>query len=365
MTFEDSLSLLASRVVTNWEQTETEEATKTAFILPFISTVLGYDIFDPQEVIPEYTADIGVKRGEKVDYAIMGAGTVRMLIECKKISGDLTPSHAGQLFRYFSVTNARIAILTNGRQYNFYTDLEQPNKMDEKPFLVLDLADIDETLLPELRKLTKDQFDLDSIMSAAEELKYVGAIKREITAEFREPSSDFIRLFASRVYSGRLTQPALEKFVPLTSKAMNQFLAERVNDRLKNALGADSNTVIPSAMTSSFEIATEPEPNEAPTRASSDIETTEDELAAFYIVKAIACAELPPERIAWRDAKSYFSVLVDDNNRRPILRCYFNGRNKYLVFLDDDKNETRVDISVVEDIYLHVDAIREAARRWQ
>ena len=348
MAFEDALTLLAGKVADQWENIETEEATKTAFILPFISTVLGYDIFDPQEVVPEFTADVGTKRGEKVDYAIMDGGEVRILIECKKVAGDLTPEHAAQLYRYFSVTKARIAVLTNGRVYNFYTDLDAPNVMDSRPFLVLDLADIDETFLPELRKLTKERFDLTSIVSAAEELKYLGAIKREVGAEFKEPSADFVRLFASRVYEGRVTQQVLEKFTVLTD-----------NDRLKSALGADVNTVMPVPDDVEEEVNEEVQVEEV----SDGIETTEEELAAYRIVKAIACAELPFERITYRDVRSYFSVLADDNNRRPILRCYF-GRRKVIAFVNEDKTEERYNINSVEDIYQYVDQIREAARRW-
>ena len=361
MAFEDALTLLSSKVSDQWEGIETEEATKTAFILPFISTVLGYDIFNPQEVIPEYTADVGVKRGEKVDYAIMDGGEVRILIECKKISGDLTPEHAAQLYRYFSVTNARIAILTNGRVYNFYTDLDAPNVMDQRPFLVLDLADIDETLLPELRKLTKERFDLDSVVSAAEELKYVGAIKREISGEFKAPSHDFVRLLTSRIYEGRVTQQVLDKFTPIVEKALGQFLTERINDRLKSALGADTNSILPIADT----------PTETPASADSEdtagsdgIETTEEELSAYRIVKAIACAEIPASRITYRDVRSYFSILADDNNRRPILRCYFNTRVHYIGFVDEEKNEERIVLDTLEDLYLHADRIREAAKRW-
>ena len=357
--FEDALTLLAGKVADQWESIETEEATKTAFILPFISTVLGYDIFDPQEVIPEYTADVGVKRGEKVDYAIMDGGEVRILIECKKVAGDLTPEHAAQLYRYFSVTKARIAVLTNGRVYNFYTDLDAPNVMDSRPFLVLDLADIDETFLPELRKLTKERFDLMSIVSAAEELKYLGAIKREVGLEFKEPSAEFVRLFAARVYEGRVTQQVLEKFTVLTDKALRQFLNERINDRLKSALGADVNTVMPVPDDVEEEVNEEAQVEEA----SDGIETTDEELAAYRIVKAIACAELPFERITYRDVRSYFSILADDNNRRPILRCYF-GRRKVIAFVNDDKTEERYNINSVEDIYQYVDQIREAARRW-
>ena len=359
MAFEDALTLLAGKVAEQWEKIETEEATKTAFILPFISTVLGYDIFNPLEVIPEYTADVGVKRGEKVDYAIMDGGEVRILIECKKVAGDLTPEHAAQLYRYFSVTNARIAILTNGRVYNFYTDLDASNVMDSRPFLVLDLADIDETFLPELRKLTKERFDLDSIVSAAEELKYLGAIKREVAAEFKEPSAEFVRLFAARVYDGRVTQQVLEKFSVITGKALLQFLNERINDRLKSALGADANTVMPVP-----DSADDTENGAADEAPMDGIETTEEELAAYRIVKAIACAELPAERITYRDVRSYFSILADNNNRRPIVRCYFNTRTKYIGFIDENKRETRHAIKALEDLYTYVDDIRAAARRW-
>ncbi|MEJ1230753.1 MAG: hypothetical protein WDM88_09385 [Galbitalea sp.] len=101
--------------------------------------------------------------------------------------------NASQLYRYFSVTKARIAILTNGEIYQFFTDLDSLNMMDNRPFLVLDMANIDESILPELVKLSKEVFDLDSIISAAEELKYVGALKRLIAGEFKEPEEEWVR----------------------------------------------------------------------------------------------------------------------------------------------------------------------------
>lgn len=205
MEFEERLAALATKVRDQRDAIQTEEATKNAFIMPFISTILGYDVFNPLEVVPEFTADVGVKRNEKVDYAVMRGGEVQILIECKRSTGQLRIEHASQLFRYFSVTNARIAVLTNGEVYNFYTDLDRPNTMDERSFLVLDLGDVDETLLPELKKLTKDVFDLDSVISAAEELKYVGALKRTIAAQFREPEEDLVRHLTPRVYDGRFT----------------------------------------------------------------------------------------------------------------------------------------------------------------
>lgn len=357
MEFADRLASLATKVRNQAKAIGTEEATKNAFVMPFISTILGYDVFDPLEVVPEFTADVGTKKGEKVDYAIVRDGEVQILIECKASLGQLKIEHASQLFRYFSVTNARLAVLTNGVVWQFYTDLDAPNRMDSKPFLVLDLLDIDETLIPEIQKLSKDSFDLDSIINAAEELKYVGALKREIAKQFREPSDEWIKFFTSRVYEGSYTQKVREQFTSLVGKASRQFLTESVNDRLKTALGA---TALPVADAS---IASEPVVAEDLDR-DTEIETTLEELEGYQIVKAIACGEVKPQRITQRDAKSYFAVLLDDNNRKPIARLHFNGRQKYLGLLDEDKTETRHALDSLDQIYQHVDAIREAVRRY-
>lgn len=360
MEFAERLDALAVKVRNQASAIGTEEATKNAFIMPFISSILGYDVFDPLEVVPEFTADVGTKKGEKVDYAIMRDGEVQILIECKPSLGALKIEHASQLFRYFAVTNARIAVLTNGVVWHFYTDLDAPNRMDPKPFLVLDLLDIDATLVPELQKLSKDSFDLESIISAAEELKYVGALKREIGAQFREPSDEWIKFFATRVYEGSYTQRVRQQFTGLVGKAAQQFLTERVNDRLKTALRAGaSNDEDVKLSPSTAEVV------EADLNRDTEIETTLEELEGYQIVKAIACSVVKPQRIAQRDSKSYFAVLLDDNNRKPIARLHFNGKQKYLGLLDAEKVETRHPIVDIDDIYVHADAIREAVVRYQ
>lgn len=364
MDFAELLTALATKVRNQRDAIQTEEATKNAFVMPFISTILGYDVFNPLEVVPEFTADVGIKRGEKIDYAIMRDGEVQMLIECKKSTEPLKIEHASQLFRYFAVTNARIAVLTNGETYQFYTDLDAPNRMDDKPFLVLDLLDIDETLIPELVKLTKDVFDLDSIISAAGELKYIGQIKRTIATQFKEPEDDWIRFFTTRVYDGAFTQKVREQFTTLVTKATKQFLNDQVNERLKTALGA-----------SSFPLAENPAAAEAVTSRpvaeddldrDTELETTLEELEGYQIVKAIACSEVRPHRVVHRDAKSYFAVLLDDNNRKPIARLHFNGKKqKYLGLFDADKNETRHPIESLDEIYIHASAIREMVRVYE
>jgi predicted type IV restriction endonuclease len=361
MEFSELLSAMALKVRNQRDAITTEEGTKNAFVMPFISTILGYDVFNPLEVVPEFTADVGIKKGEKIDYAIMRDGEVQILIECKKSTESLKIENASQLYRYFAVTNARIAVLTNGVTYEFYTDLDAPNRMDAKPFLVLDLLDIDETLSPELRKLTKDVFDLDSIISAAGELKYVGQIKRAIAAQFREPEDEWIKFFTVRVYEGSITQKVREQFTPLVTKAAKQFLNEQVNERLKSALGGSNFAPVDPA--AQADAVTSHAAAQDDLDRDTEIDTTLEELEGYQIVKAIACSEVKPQRVVHRDSKSYFAVLLDDNNRKPIARLHFNGKSvKYLGLFDSEKNETRHVIGSLDDIYQHAEHIRETVR---
>lgn len=359
--FAERLAALAAKVRQQRGVIETEEATKNAFVMPFISSILGYDVFNPLEVVPEFTADVGVKKGEKVDYAIVKDGEIQILIECKKSIEPVKIEHASQLFRYFAVTNARIAILTNGEIYQFFTDLDAPNRMDAKPFLVLDLNDIDETLLPELQKLSKDVFDLDSIISAAEELKYIGELKRTLAAQFREPEDEWVKFLTARVYTGPYTQRVREQFTSLVAKASKQFLNDQVNERLKKALGAQAYTAgddVAAAAVSSQPVA------EADLAEADTIETTLEEIEGYQIVRAIVCSEVKPARVVQRDAKSYFAVLLDDNNRKPIARLHFNRSQKYIGLFDANKEETRVPIRSLEEIYEHTEALRASVKSY-
>jgi hypothetical protein len=352
----DKVQVNATKVRTEKASIATEEATKNAFVMPFISTVLGYDVFNPSEVIPEFICDMGTKKGEKIDYALVHNGEVQILIEVKKVTEPLDVQHAYQLFRYFMVTSARVAILTNGEIYEFYTDLDAPNKMDNKPFLVLDLTAVDETLLPEVAKLTRESFDLDSVVSAAGELKYIGQIKRLLAAEFKEPSSKLLRLFAAHIYPGRpFTQRIRDELSPLATKATTQFLNEQVRERLKTALEDDGGAVkddikVPVQMP--------PLDSVAEDELQGEIHTTEEELEGFRIVRAIVCAEVSASRVTGRDSKTYFAVILDNNSRKPIARLWFNRKQKYLGVFSNDKAETRLPIETLEDIYHHAAQLR-------
>ena len=365
MEFLESLNALAAKVRQQGSSIATEEATKNAFVMPFIKNVLGYDVFDPPEVVPEYVCDVGTKKGEKIDYAILKDGQIQMLIECKKIGESLNINHASQLFRYFHVTTARISILTNGQVYKFFTDLDAPNKMDEKPFLELDLLDIDEHSVPELNKLTKSTFDVESIISAAGELKYIGQIKREIAAQFASPGDEFLRFFIARVYDGTITARVREQFQPLLNKAISQYTADLVNDRLKSAItgvGATMPIVIstpPSPVSAVMPV----EPTEGDEGDEVRVVTTEEEMEGYFIVKSIIRPVVESSRIGHRDTQSYFSILLDNNNRKPVCRLHFNREQKYLGILDQDKKETRHPIANLDEIYGLAEALVEATKR--
>jgi hypothetical protein len=356
MEFAEKLNSLSVKVRQQGASIQTEEATKNAFVMPFIHAVLGYDVFDPSEVIPEYVCDVGTKKGEKIDYAILKNGEIQILIECKKIGESLSLNHASQLFRYFHVTSARIAILTNGRVYKFFTDLDAPNKMDEKPFLELDLLDIDEHVVPELVKLTKSTFDVESIVNAAGELKYVSQIKKFLAGLLNNPDEDFIKYVASRVYEGAVTQKVRELFSELTRKASVQFLNDQANDRLKSAISGSSASV------ALVKDPIAPSPAEPEEEAGDKIVTTEEEIEGFMVIKAIVRNAVDVKRVVIRDNQSYCGVLLDDNNRKPICRMHFNRTQKYLGVFDQDKNETRIPINGVDDIYAHSEKLIETTK---
>jgi len=158
MELESRIAELTKVVREHREVLLTEEAAKTALVMPFLQA-LGYNVFNPAEVVPEFTCDVGIKKGEKVDYAICENGHVKMLIECKPANTELSLNHAAQLFRYFATTDCRVAVLTNGVIYKFFSDVDQPNKMDDKPFFTLQLDAVRKHDLRTLESFTKSAFD--------------------------------------------------------------------------------------------------------------------------------------------------------------------------------------------------------------
>ena len=234
MDFKDQIRILGDRVSKLKEQILTEEATKHSFIMPFIQT-LGYDVFNPMEVVPEFIADIGLKKGGKIDYAIFLDGKPVILIECKHWAQNLN-LHDGQLLRYFHVSKAKFGVLTNGIVYRFYSDLVEPNKMDEKPFLEFSMLDIRDNQIDELKKFHKSYFDADSIVNTASELKYTNELKQLLHAELTNPSPEFVKYMARHVYPGVITSRVLDQFTNLTKRSVQHYISDLITDRLKTAL---------------------------------------------------------------------------------------------------------------------------------
>ncbi len=342
MDFKDQIRQAGERVAKLKDQILTEEATKNAFIMPFIQ-ILGYDVFNPTEVVPEFISDIGTKKGEKIDYAIHRDGHPMILIECKHWAQKLE-IHNNQIVRYFNVSKAKFAIITNGIRYKFYTDLVEPNRLDEKPFLEFDLPEMKDQQIEELKKFHKSYFDVANILSSASEMKYTNELKIMIANELKSPSEGFVRFFASQAYIGRLTDKVVFQFADFVRKSVHQVISDMITDRLKSALNQEKETAAQQAdkeAAKSIEVET----------VDKGPETTAEEIEAYFIVKSILRQNIDSNRIGYRDALSYFTILLDDNNRKAICRIYFNTSKKYIGILDSSKKETKNEIVELDDIY--------------
>ncbi len=317
---------------------ETEEATKTALVLPLLN-ILGFDVFNPNEVIPEFVADLGTKKGEKVDYAIKVDGKLEMIIECKK-STEKLDSHHSQLHRYYSVSDARFAVLTNGIEYEFYADLKAKNVMDSQPFFRLNILQLNEQKIKQIAKFQRDDFDASSIFANANDLKYITSIKNYFDQQTEEVDADLAKYLARKFYSGKvISQKVVEKFKGITQSAFTQWSNETTNLRLKEKEQAKKMSVVDTP--------------------ASKINTTEEEIEGYHIVKAICRKVAEGSRIFYRDAQSYFTVIFDDNNRKPICRLWLEGNKKFIGLFDEEKNCEKKELKSLEDIYKYQKALRD------
>ena len=318
----------------------TEEATKTAVVLPLIQA-LGFDVFNLEEVTPEYVADVGIKKGEKIDFAIKIDKKIAILIEVKPISLSLGAAQFSQLYRYFGVSGARLAILTNGREIWFFSDMDEKNKMDKRPVFVFDLQSYDDHQVLELARFQKAQFAVESILEAASNLKFVKSAAVFLKKQLTKPDDEFVRYVGRQIYEGTLTKSVIEQLRPAISSALDELIRNRIQDKLNVTFGQEASQ--PDAS---------PDKKATESVASADVETTDDEKFAFLIVRAIGSKVVSVDRITLRDSKSYCSVFIDDNNRKPVCRLYFNGKNtRSIGIFDQNKVEARHQIVDVTDLY--------------
>ena len=346
----------------------TEEAAKHALVLPFIQA-LGYDVFDPGEVVPEYTADYGIRSGEKVDYAIMHDGIPVMLIECKAVTDSLDTERASQLSRYFVNTPARIGILTNGIVYKFYSDLDAENTMDTAPFLEIDITKTDNRSLQAISHFTKQSFDLEDAKAAAAQMKYIAGMKTYLADMYAQPDDDFVRLLSRHVFSGPLFQSRMEYFNGLVRQAFHGFVNDRINETLQRA--SDMVNIGPvEAVGETDEQDTAPEGDESESRDRQSIVTTAEELEGYELVRTIVSDCVDPERVTMRDRQSYCAILLDNNNRRTICRLRFTSRRRVLALMGEERTsggslkEVWHDIETVNDITNYAHQLQERVRRY-
>ncbi len=353
MELKNSLSQLASRASQLKDKLMTEEATKNALIMPFLQA-LGYDVFNPLEVVPEMDCDINKKKGEKIDYAIIKDGEPIIVIECKHWQQDLD-IHKAQLSRYFVATKAKFGILTNGIEYRVYTDLVNPNLMDEIPFLVFDIEHLRDSQIESIKKFSKEDFDIEKIMGSANELKYMTELKKLIKDIIENPTPDFVKSLAKNIYSGKFTENVLTQFSELVRKAAASYINDRIAERLNIAVKTAEED----------QKQTDTQKVEIPGSKKQEIVTTQEEQEAYYTIKAILRAKVAGERVFMRDAMSYCAIILDDNNRKNICRLYFNNENNLRIeFVDADGNSERIHIDSIDEIYNYSDRLLSIVERY-
>ena len=198
-------------------------------------------------------------------------------------------------------------------------------------------------ILKILANFTKQGYNLENILDSAEALKYIKAIRTEFEKELQNPSDELVKLLVNRFFNKPFTAPRLAIFKEYTKKAFSNSINESINFRLKNALNI--NDTIPSK--ENEKLASIDENTETP-----KFITTQEEIEGSQIVKAILRESIPSSRIFFRDTQSYFGILLDDNNRKPLCRLHFNSANKHIELFHNGKdNGERQLLQSLDDIY--------------
>ena len=302
MSLLDDLQQHATRVSQQLAYVHNEDQTKTSLILPFIR-LLGYDVFDASEVLPEYAADFGTKRGEKIDYVVIREGKPALLIEAKSARTALHTGHASQLYRYYSTMDTRIGILTNGKTYQLFADLNKTNVMDQEPFIVIDMLDFDERMVGVIEGLTKAGYDPELVLARARELNIRREIRARIKREFESPSADLVKHFARGLFEGEFSQVVRTEFAPIVKQEWQSMLG----------LSTQAPDPPPDHNT---------EPKETPNSTSPDVKRAIDEYAGL---EEVPPPPLPPPPhgfipiYGYRDGHRFKAELSLDSVRKGIF----------------------------------------------
>lgn len=364
MDFKDAIQQLSEKIGKQRDNILTEEATKTSFIMPMISA-WGYDVFNSFEVVPEMDCDL-TRRGDKIDYAIMKDNSPILLIECKHCKQNLD-LHNTQLAKYYAASNARFGVLTNGIEYRFYADLEKKNIMDEKPFLVVDMLNLSDSEIEQLKKFHKSYYNEQDILSTAQELQITIQVKELLNKNFQNPGDEFTRYFVKYTGDGKSSQKLIEQYRPIVKKSIASVINDIISDRLNVAMKNENK--VEEQVTAEVEHET-PRPNETNDEklpegvVFQDLErgivTTQEEIDAYNIVRSILRQYVDAKRIRYNDYKTYFSVNIDGSTWWWICRIYIGKRSKRICLPKDNyKTSEWINIDSIDDIFSYADKLKE------
>lgn len=233
--FVDRIKAVVAELRKRVPHCKTEEATKMSLILPFLEKVLGWNPYDPHQLVPEFAADIGTKRGEKVDFATMADDEPAILIEAKKYGTALGREHMNQLYRYFACTSAHFAILTDGIRYLFFADLDDQNRMDPQPFFTLNLFEIDASSIAPLEAFSRKEFNVERNLELARDLRCIGEVVNLLREVWAKPSDSFIKWVMAEVHEGPRKKHVRERYERTCKDALQAFLARASDPPTKDA----------------------------------------------------------------------------------------------------------------------------------
>lgn len=363
MDFKDTVLQLAERIAKQKDAITTEEGTKNAFIMPML-IALGYDVFNPEEVVPELDCDLVKKKGEKIDYAIMKDSQPIILIECKHCKQDLN-LHDTQLQKYFVASNARFGVLTNGIEYRFYTDLDKSNIMDEKPFLAVSMLDLSDADIEQLKKFHKSYYNESEILSTAQELQITLQVKNLFNYNIQAPTTEFVRYFVKELNDGKYTSKQVEQYTPIVKKSftsvINDIIADRLNVVIKSEAQVQDNI-------SGVKETSGTEPESLPEGVvfidkETGVVTTQEEINAYNIIRSILRKDVDVSKITYKDTKSYFVVNFDNSPSYWICRISLKQYSKRICFPKDHyKANEWFDIESLDDIFKYADRLVESLK---
>lgn len=345
MDFIDKAREQAKRVAEQKNIVTTEQAAKTSLILPFLQ-MLGYDVFNAAQIIPECIADWAEKKGEKVDYTVKVGDKTVMLIECKQVGDPLDASKENQLANYFHhLQDCKVGVLTNGIIFKFYTDLNAENVMDTEPFFVFDFTNFKEWQVRRLEMFSKDNITkTDEINSDIVKTRNFVAVSRYLKKELLEPSDEFVKHAIKQMpFIKRTSESIVEEFKDHVKKAYAQNQQDYFDaqiSRLKEAQLAEQ----------------EQKPVE-PAQSKPTFMTTIEELQALAIVKSMLYSQIPSEKIVMRDSENYCDILTSNTR---IVRLFFNDPGLLQISFPtnpDYANLGKIDIKSVEKLNEHAEKI--------